>query len=212
MTIQDLGWKARGLYNAQASDIASTTFWYQTEPHAPFPKLPSADELVMRHVYTEKPPRIVKLPPTAILFEDFEKGYGKWKVTGEAFGPGPARGTLADQNPVDGYSGRFLVNTFFQGDDTKGTLTSPAFTIEKPFINFLVGGGNYKDQTCVNLVVDGKTVRTVTGKNAERLEWTHWDVREFKGQTAMIVIVDDRTGHFGHINADSFYFDDSPHK
>ena len=48
VTIQDLGWKARGLYNAQASDIASTTFWYQTEPHAPFPELPSADELVNR--------------------------------------------------------------------------------------------------------------------------------------------------------------------
>ena len=37
VTIQDLGWKARGLYNAQASDIASTTFWYQSEPHAPLP-------------------------------------------------------------------------------------------------------------------------------------------------------------------------------
>ena len=48
VTIQDLGWKARGLYNAQASDIASTTFWYQAEPHAPFPKLLSADALVNR--------------------------------------------------------------------------------------------------------------------------------------------------------------------
>ena len=42
--------------------------------------------------------------------------------------------------------------------------------------------------------------------------WTHWDVREFKGRVARIVIVDDRTGHFGHINADCFYFDDSPRK
>ena len=75
-----------------------------------------------------------------------------------------------------------------------------------------MGGGNYKDQTCVNLVADGKVVRTVTGKNAERLEWTHWDVRGFKGRVARIVIVDDRTGHFGHINADCFYFDDSPRK
>ena len=81
-----------------------------------------------------------------------------------------------------------------------------------PFINFLVGGGNYKDQTCVNLVVDGKTVLTVTGKNNERLEWTHWNVSEFKGKTARIVIVDDRTGHFGHINADCFYFDVAPRK
>ena len=27
-----------------------------------------------------------------------------------------------------------------------------------------------------------------------------------------IVIVDDRTGHFGHINADCFYFDVAPRK
>jgi hypothetical protein len=26
-------------------DIASTAFWYQTEPHAPFPELPDIDYL-----------------------------------------------------------------------------------------------------------------------------------------------------------------------
>jgi hypothetical protein len=26
-------------------DIASTVFWYQTEPHAPFPELPDYDKL-----------------------------------------------------------------------------------------------------------------------------------------------------------------------
>ena len=51
-----------------------------------------------------------------------------------------------------------------------------------------------------------------TGKNAERLEWTHWDVREFARKTATIVIVDNRTGHFGHINADCFHFDITPRK
>ena len=39
-----------GSFNGLTADIASTTFWYQAEPHAPFPKLPSADELVMRHM------------------------------------------------------------------------------------------------------------------------------------------------------------------
>jgi hypothetical protein len=45
VTIQDLGWKSNGAYLVQHSDISSTVFWYQTEPHAPFPKLPSKDEL-----------------------------------------------------------------------------------------------------------------------------------------------------------------------
>ena len=168
---------------------------------------------VRRPVRVDEPPRRVDLPKTAKLFADFEDGtYGTWQKTGEAFGPGPARGILPDQNPVTGYSGNYLVNTYYKKDETKGTLTSPAFVVEMPFINFLVGGGNYKGQTCVNLVVDGQTVRTVTGKNNERLDWTHWDVSEFKGKTARIVIVDDRTGHFGHINADCFYFDVAPRK
>jgi len=45
VTIQDLGWKSDGRYNPQQSDISTTSFWYQNEPHAKFPKLPSRDEL-----------------------------------------------------------------------------------------------------------------------------------------------------------------------
>jgi len=41
VTIQDLGWRQGGRYLQQHSDISATTFWYQTEPHAPFPKLPA---------------------------------------------------------------------------------------------------------------------------------------------------------------------------
>ncbi|HNZ61543.1 MAG TPA: DUF2961 domain-containing protein [Paludibacteraceae bacterium] len=40
ITIQDLGWHHGGRYLPQKSDISSTCFWYQNEPHAPFPKLP----------------------------------------------------------------------------------------------------------------------------------------------------------------------------
>ncbi len=40
ITIQDLGWRHGGRYLPQKSDIASTCFWYQTEPHAAFPPLP----------------------------------------------------------------------------------------------------------------------------------------------------------------------------
>ena len=158
------------------------------------------------------------LPKGAVLFADFEgRTYGTWRATGDCFGDGPARGTLPKQNPVDGYNARGLVNTYFRGDlpienpdDTTGTLTSPAFTIEKDFINFLVGGGNYKGETCVNLVVDGKVERTAQGTNHEHLDWTSWNVKDLKGRKAEIVVVDRRKGHFGHINVDMIYFDDKP--
>ena len=45
VTVQDLGWRDGGRYLKQHSDISSTAFWYQVEPHAPFPKFTSADGL-----------------------------------------------------------------------------------------------------------------------------------------------------------------------
>jgi hypothetical protein len=45
ITIQDLGWRQGGRYLKQHSDIASTCFWYQTEPHAKFPVLPDWQKL-----------------------------------------------------------------------------------------------------------------------------------------------------------------------
>ena len=45
ITIQDLGWRHDGRYLAQKSDISSVVFWYQREPHALFPKMPSKDDL-----------------------------------------------------------------------------------------------------------------------------------------------------------------------
>jgi hypothetical protein len=45
VTIQAIGWRDGGRYLPLQDDIASTAFWYQTEPSAPFPKLPSKDDL-----------------------------------------------------------------------------------------------------------------------------------------------------------------------
>lgn len=45
VTIQDLGWQSDGRYLPLMDDISSVAFWYQTEPHAKFPKLPEKDQL-----------------------------------------------------------------------------------------------------------------------------------------------------------------------
>jgi hypothetical protein len=45
VTIQALGWRSGGRYLPLQDDIASTAFWYQAEPHAPFPILPDRDGL-----------------------------------------------------------------------------------------------------------------------------------------------------------------------
>lgn len=143
-----------------------------------------------------------------ILVADFEGDtYGDWEVTGEAFGTGPARGTLPNQMEVSGFEGRGLVNSYTGGDRTQGTLTSPEFNIERPYIAFLVGGGQHPGETCVNLVVGGRVVRSATGPNdraggTERLDGYTWDVRDLRGRRARVQIVDASSSGWGHINVD----------
>ncbi|MBC8101184.1 MAG: DUF2961 domain-containing protein [Cytophagales bacterium] len=45
VTIQALGWRSQGRYLPLQDDLASVAFWYQREPHAPFPPLPDRDAL-----------------------------------------------------------------------------------------------------------------------------------------------------------------------
>jgi hypothetical protein len=45
VTIQALGWRSSRRYLPLQDDIASVAYWYQTLPTAPFPKLPSRDQL-----------------------------------------------------------------------------------------------------------------------------------------------------------------------
>jgi len=138
-----------------------------------------------------------------IVITDFEApDYGGWTTTGDAFGQGPAKGTLPNQMPVSGFEGKGLVNSFTNGDGAQGALTSPEFTIQRKYINFLMGGGNLPDAVGMNLLVDGKKVLTATGANEERLTWRSWEVGKWKGKTARLEIFDKATGGWGHINVD----------
>lgn len=47
VTMQALGWQSEGRYLPLQDDISSVVYWYQTEPHAPFPKLPAKKELII---------------------------------------------------------------------------------------------------------------------------------------------------------------------
>jgi hypothetical protein len=45
VTMQALGWRSGGRYLPLQDDISSVAYWYQAEPHKPFPKLPKRDDL-----------------------------------------------------------------------------------------------------------------------------------------------------------------------
>jgi sucrose-6-phosphate hydrolase SacC (GH32 family) len=151
-----------------------------------------------------------------LVFADFEgNDYGAWRASGEAFGSGPAEGTLPRQMRVEGFQGRRLVNSFHGGDRPTGELVSPEFKVERRQITFLIGGGGWAGKTCINLLVDGQIVRTATGPNtkpggSERLEPAGWDVSPWLGKQARLAIVDQSTGGWGHINVDQIVFTDTP--
>ena len=46
VTIQSIGWQSEGRYLPLQDDQASVAYWYQTEPHAPFPALPDRKSVV----------------------------------------------------------------------------------------------------------------------------------------------------------------------
>ena len=150
------------------------------------------------------------------IFADFENGtYQGWKVTGEAFGTIPQ--TLETIAPYQGRIngiGKFFVNSHnirpggdvAKGDHLTGTLTSAEFKIDFDLMEFLVGGGNHKGKTCLNLLIDGQPVLSVTGKANNQMSLNTWDLRAFAGKTAQIQVVDDHRTGWGNIGIDHIVF------
>jgi quinoprotein glucose dehydrogenase len=144
------------------------------------------------------------------LFESFEgDGFGSWEEKGSAFGKAPIPGiTKGLTSELTAYSGESLACSAHGGDEATGSLTSAEFTIEEPYIVFLLGGGNLPGKTCVQLVVNGKVEKEATGKNSLRCESATWDVTALKGKKARIRILDEERGAWGMIAVDHIIFTD----
>lgn len=143
-----------------------------------------------------------------VVYADFEHwNYDDWKVTGDAFGKGSS---IATHLSVTGYRGKRVINSFGGSDERTGTLTSPEFTIERPFIAFLISGGKHENETGAELLIDGKRVRSATGHDAPAMRWESWDVREFKGKKAKFRVFDQAKGAWGHINIDQVMLTERP--
>jgi uncharacterized protein (DUF608 family) len=162
----------------------------------------------------------VEQPRPDIAFDNFERdAYEGWTTEGTAFGDGPVeRKDIPDYQGDVGGEGRRVVNSHASapGDDVAekdscvGKLTSPPFKIERHFIQFFVGGGAHKDQTCVNLIVDDKVVASATGRNDNRMFRTAFSVRGLEGQQARLQVVDQYGKGWGNIGIDDIVFTDRP--
>jgi hypothetical protein len=156
---------------------------------------------------------------------DFEKGdLTNWGVQGSAFQNQP---TYEDnpfyrQRGTANLQGKYWVGSYenrptpaspkgaSQGDSATGSLESIDFTIARGRICFLLGGGNGTKNSGVALFVDGKQVLFEPGRgsliDSERMSRITWDVSQWKGKKARIMILDDAAQGWGHINADDFRY------
>ncbi len=160
-----------------------------------------------------------------LLFEnsDFEKGnLFNWTQSGQAFLFQPVKGdnvTARGRGHSSLHHGSYWIGTYEkyqggpnekpgdrQGDKPTGTLRSISFDITGKKICFLIGGGRNIDKISVSLIIQNQVTHSVTGENSEVMKRIIWDVANFQGQKAYILIQDNFSGGWGHINIDDFRF------
>ena len=109
-----------------------------------------------------------------------------------------------------------VVEVYVVGEPIEGSCMVVNWR-DRPFcydtISFLVGGGEHRfgdpEGVCaVALVVDDAVVHWATGRNSETMRRVSWDVSPYRGEVARIRIIDEHTGHWGHINCDDFQMTD----
>jgi non-lysosomal glucosylceramidase len=143
--------------------------------------------------------------------------YVGWTAKGTAFGTGPIlRKDVPEYQGELGGPGDRVVNSHASApghdvgarDGATGKLTGPAFTIERTFLHFWIGGGDHPGETCLNLVVDGKVVRSATGANSNQMHLASFSIQEFRGMSGHLEIVDMATGPWGHIGVGQIWQSD----
>jgi uncharacterized protein (DUF608 family) len=146
-----------------------------------------------------------------IVFEDFETGsFDGWTVEGIAFTDKPKK--VKKEHPQ--IVGQYVADSRTCGSAKKpGKLISKSFVIEQPYISFMIAGGTYPRHARINLVIDGKTVRSSTGRHEDDVQWDSWEVKELKGKDARMEIAYDRAdGKYRYIMVDQIEFRSEPRK
>lgn len=155
-----------------------------------------------------------------LVLDDFERAsHERWTATGTAFGSGPVEmEKMPEYQGKVGGQGKRVVNSHAAApasdvagrDAAQGTLTSEPFLVDRDYLNFLIGGGGHRGRTCLDLIVDGATVLSITGSNDNRMRRVSWDLRPWVGRTARLRLVDAESGGWGHIALDDVILSDAP--
>ncbi|CAN5361405.1 hypothetical protein BH23VER1_BH23VER1_07060 [soil metagenome] len=145
----------------------------------------------------------------------FESGtLDGWTATGTAWEGLPVKGNTVTPRRGDMASehvGEFWAGGYEPGhsDAPQGTLTSDPFEVTHPFASFLVGGGNQRETRVEIVRADsGQTVHSASGEMRENLAPSLVDLSAHLGEQIQIKVIDESSGHWGHVNYDDFRFHD----
>ncbi len=143
------------------------------------------------------------------VFEDFENGtYFNWTLEGNCWQHGPSSESWFP-GKITGFEGGYFACTFDkkEGVYATGKAVSREFEIGYKYIYFRIGGGNHPQETCFNLVIDGRIAATSTGDNTPELRAKRWNVGIYGGRKAHLEIVDSSMSKDkGYIMVDSIIF------
>lgn len=145
-----------------------------------------------------------------VVVADFEKNnfWDKpgWRIEGGAFRRNLDRTTRLMMRRTGPYDGQYLLSTLALDNPAReeetGLLVSPPLPLDLDYLVVTMSGGDYPREVCVEVSVDGKVVRSATGKNDDHFEKVAFDLREFRGQLAQVTMRDERRGLWGHLNVD----------
>ena len=150
--------------------------------------------------------------PVTTVIEDFEQGLQNWEVEGNAFELVASPSGHAEQMTPPANPGQYLANSFNGDDRATGSLTSKPFTLQAPYINFYIGGGNHPDKAGMQLLLNGQVIKSVTGQNQGTMRYASWDVSDWQGEQVQLRIIDKVTGSWGHTMIDNIVAAHAPAK
>ncbi len=138
-----------------------------------------------------------------------------WKAEGNAWEGQPIKGdTIAGRGRgASNHVGQFWIGGYEKfGDARTGILTSSSFEVTHPWASFLVGGGQDRNLTRVEVVEEatGKIIDFASGTDVEDMRREVVDLRAYVGKRIFVRVVDQSTSGWGHVNFDDFVFHDKP--
>lgn len=141
------------------------------------------------------------LPETRVSFDGARPA--GWKASGNAFESWPSRNNWSGQGTLVGAQGGFI-NSFHAslGNTATGELESAPFELVGDRLLFRLAGGKDERLLRVELLVNGAVKYSTTGRRGDTLSRRSWDIAEWRGQKAVLRIVDQATEPWGYLALD----------